>query len=273
MGAWISRQESASGAIKALGQSLPSPEIRWIAALVLLVAMLSAAELVRGAQNWLLRLMEGYWPDALRSRHTERVRARLQKHRERWQQLDGTSRNRERWEFVRLDRKVIKLHPPQDSELMPTALGNRLRAAEQHSHARYGLDAVTAFPRLWPLLPDCLREDLAESREGLNAAVRLFAWGLLSLVWCLWAWWVVLIAVAMMWIAWRRVLDAAEAYGDLLRASFDLYRFDLYRALRWPLPSDTETERAHGERLTVYLYRGLTSPEVVFTEEKTEPAG
>jgi len=69
----------------------------------------------------------------------------------------------------------------------------------------------------------------------------------------------------MVAIAWWRAPSAAETYGCLLRAAFDLHCFDLYRALRWPLPSDTASKVGHGEKLTVYLFRGLVNPAVTFT--------
>ena len=64
--------------------------------------------------------------------------------------------------------------------------------------------------------------------------------------------------------AYRWALSQAETYGDLFVSSFDLYRFQLYEAVRWSAPKDTESEKAAGERLSYFLQRGFISPAVFF---------
>ena len=59
-------------------------------------------------------------------------------------------------------------------------------------------------------------------------------------------------------------MSAAEIYGDLLEATFDVYRFALYEALRFPQPTNTLEERASGEQLTTYLFFGETEEPVTF---------
>jgi hypothetical protein len=54
-----------------------------------------------------------------------------------------------------------------------------------------------------------------------------------------------------------RAIAAATTYGDLVEASFDLYRSLLYQSLRWNLPADPNEERRVGQHLTEYLWRGL----------------
>ena len=121
---------------------------------------------------------------------------------------------------------------------------------------------------MWPLLPDVLRADLVEARAHLNAAVRLIGWGVLTWLWVFWAWWALPLGIIVIVLTWFRALGAAEVYGDLVRTAFDLHRFDVYTALRWPLPVETgETEHAHGEQLTQYLFRGLTREPVRFVHE------
>jgi hypothetical protein len=45
-------------------------------------------------------------------------------------------------------------------------------------------------------------------------------------------------------------IDAARNYGELIEATFDLYRHLLYQYLRWDLPSDPNEERRVGKQLT-----------------------
>ena len=52
-------------------------------------------------------------------------------------------------------------------------------------------------------------------------------------------------------------IPAATTYGDLIEASFDLYRQLLYKSLDWQKPDDPNEERRVGQQLTDYLWRGF----------------
>lgn len=245
-----------------------------------LLIVLASSSVMEWLQRFLLKAMEGYWPRPfrwLRRWRTRRIAERLAKKEERWQQLDQLDlhhfRQEDRLEYVRLDREIVQLHPVQPKNLMPTALGNRLTAAEEYSRVRYGLEAIVVWPRLWSVLPESLREDTEETRKQLDSAVRLFGWGMLFCVWTVWAWWALPAGILVAVVAWLRSLDTAEVYGDLLRTAFDLHRFKLYEELRWPLPEETgEKERVYGERLTKYLFRGLLKEPIRFDHKKGDAA-
>jgi hypothetical protein len=150
-------------------------------------------------------------------------------------------------------------HLPANPDLMPTRLGNILRAAERRPLEKYGLDAVICWSRLWLLLPEATRKDLQDARADLNNAARLWLWSLLFLGWAIWgAWWAIPLGMLSALFAYYNwAIAAAITYGDLVEASFDLYRSLLYQSLRWNLPADPKEERRVGQHLTEYLWRGL----------------
>ena len=157
---------------------------------------------------------------------------------------------------------------------MPTKLGNILRAAENRPSERYGLVTTICWPCLWLLLPDDTKKEITEARATLDTAARIIFWSILFLVWTFWAWWVPLVTIVVAFWAYRWALSAAEVYGDLLEAAFDLHRFSLYEALRFPSPNDTSEEKKRGEQLTAYLFYGLVAEPVRFhktIDTKQEP--
>jgi hypothetical protein len=81
------------------------------------------------------------------------------------------------------------------------------------------------------------------------------------------AWWAVPLAVAVVALGMVVVIHRAETFGDLVESAFDLHRWALYRALRWPLPSNPEEEYLYGTQLTEYLWRGSREPTPTFTKE------
>jgi hypothetical protein len=70
-------------------------------------------------------------------------------------------------------------------------------------------------------------------------------------------------------LAYLAALRAGGAYGELLRAAYDLHRFALYEQLRWQPPTAAADEKALGERLTVYLFRGEAPEGLTFVAPAT----
>lgn len=90
-----------------------------------------------------------------------------------------------------------------------------------------------------------------------------------SLIWCpvLAAWtnrWDLFLPAALGWpLAWfgyQSALQSAVAYGEQLRATFDLYRHHLLEALRRPLPADLHAERQEWKRLARFFFRNIPLP-------------
>lgn len=111
------------------------------------------------------------------------------------------------------------------------------------------------WPRLWLLLPAAARNDLSGARERLMAAVELWGWGALTLVWSIWSLWAIPLVLLWLRLVHSALLATAMAYADLLDAAFDLYGHELYRALNRPVP-EAEKEKEAGERLSEFLWRG-----------------
>jgi hypothetical protein len=220
-----------------------------------------------------LRLLEGYWPHwvPIRGWLVSWQNLWLNRAECRWQELAnrGIARltSMEREEYVALDQQ-IRLAPADRTERMPTQLGNILRAAERRPGIKYGLDAIVCWPRLWLLLPDGAKAELSAARSTLDTAVRIAIWSMLFLVWGIWEWWALAAGLFAAFFAYRQALSAAQAYGDLLEAAFDLHRMKLYKELRWQAPDGTENERARGEKVTEYLFRGTLSHPEKYTEDK-----
>jgi hypothetical protein len=243
--------------------------------LALLVAVLggaiASAAVVERFQLMALRGLEGYWHPIFNELKDHLIRRQIKikgKLELQFQDLDHRPRltSRDRQLLTKLDRQLSDF-PVQDSDVMPTSLGNILRAAELRSLDKYGLDAVICWPRLWLLLPESAKADLQAARAELNATARLWIWSWLFLVWTVWAWWAAPIACFSAWFAYHWAIAAAKTYGDLIEASFDLYRGLLYEALRLPLPTDAATEADRGRELTQYLWRGtLPDPQASFVK-------
>jgi hypothetical protein len=234
------------------------------------VVVVASALLVARLEVPTLRVLEGYWPGWLRPLRRAMIRwhgTHLDRAERRWQQLSamdvGDLTPEERAERAELDRR-LRLAPADPQQRMPTAIGNILRAAESRPREKYGLDTLVCWPRLWLLFPDQVKTELSGARAQLDVAVRILLWSVLFVSWTVWAWWALPLGALGGYLAYRWILATGEVYGELLESTFDLHRFALYQALRWPLPTDPAAERASGEQLTEYLFRGTATTAACF---------
>jgi hypothetical protein len=211
----------------------------------------------------LLRVLEGYyWPPRLANRLRGRAARRKSQLQQRWTELVKQASLDELPPEMAAElsdaEQSLRRMPSSAQLLMPTRLGNILRAAEERPSARYGLDVAVCWPMLWLLLDKDTRAEVANARSALNGAVTLLLWTALSLVWTPLAWWVapaaVVLALAVYYVP---VLSSGQVYGDLMASVFDLRRTCLYESLRWALPETPEHEPDAGRALTAYLWRGI----------------
>jgi hypothetical protein len=258
------------GPLVALLQRLDTPLHVALTVSGLGVGIAASVAAVESVQHGALRLLEGYWPRWLhRLRHylVKRLSERnARRHRE-WSQLAArySGLTAEELEtYAHLDATLASY--PTQERLLPTRLGNRLRAAEDYAWRHYGLATGVIWPRLWGVMPEGAQKEIIDARQRLDAAVRFMVWSFLFLAWTVWAWyWVIPLALlGMVWGYWQ-ALEAAGVYGELLRAAFDLHRGSLYKALRWPLPHNPAEEHQRGRQLTYYLWRGLDDTTPTFT--------
>jgi len=245
-------------------------------ALLAIAGVVGSAQVVRLFVFPLLRLLEGYWGKPLSELSqllTARLATRLEKCRERARALKKKEQEeknlswQETQELIDLETWLHQ-YPVQRNNLLPTLLGNLLRARELAPLTRYGLDALVCWARLWGLLPPDLREDLLSARAALNRRVEAFAWGLLFLLWG-WvsSWWAIPVGLVWMAIAYYQACLAAVPYGDLIETAFDLYRFRLYDALGWARPAESASEKAHGEALNEFLWRGVLKEPIRYPDK------
>lgn len=210
------------------------------------------------ATNWraITMLYEGYgWPERLAAPWRARHRARAA-------HMDVRTEVEARYLAY-----PVTTHPPtvqvrggQFTRIMPTRIGNALRAAEDYGDDRYGMPTVLLWPRLHPLLPEDVRSAAAGARAAmefslvvslLGGSLALFA-AVLSLAFGLpvTAYLAGTIGGAVAFVAGRAAgASAAVGYGEHLRAAIDLHRHELISGLGLAVPTTADEERRLWERV------------------------
>jgi hypothetical protein len=214
----------------------------------------------------LIRLLEGYW-DTTRFGRAIGVLGKAF-HRRRRQRLEQAVLMEPETpaEMERLQEAAERLgHYPGEDRLLPTKLGNTLRAAEDEAGARYGLPTVATLPRLYPCLSDHFAAVYVDRRNQLDVAVRfcvvlviatVIAFGLLVPNGGLWLL-LPLLTALLAWTSYQGAVSAAAAYGQALFVAFDLHRFDMLEALHYPLPANLEDELNFNKGLADFFLNGV----------------
>jgi hypothetical protein len=248
--------------------------LSFAAALILLVGLYIIAMFLQPALASFRRFLEGMWPvifpwrslTSWRAEHYRRV-SRALRHRKAADEPPKSEppspqiRDQQRALRRRRDREARRLYdysrirdfPPELTA--PTRLGNVLRAAEARVSGRYGLSSSLVFPHLYPLLPDSYRSVLDEARFQVEVkedyCASFLSASLLSVFVIIVYYnnfsggWLFLAAFnyLLAYQAYRGAITAARTYVQYFEAAFDLYRFELYKALLLPLPRTAEEEK------------------------------
>ena len=247
---------------------------------ILALALLLIAVVAQPFQSAIMRCLEGYWPRLLGSdsltawQKTRKAglaeKAKLPQDPAK-QTADVVQKAGEAGD------KLRRRFPLADNLVLPTALGNVLSALEDSVGHEYGLDGVVAWPRLYPVLGDQVRNMVDDRRDTMDAMARMAATMMVTtpicvalLVWCP-LWWGFLAAVppAVGWVAYRAAVRAAQGFADAVRVAFDLHHVDLLTALHMVVPEQHDLQRALGEQWSDYWRQSVPlKPDLKYNAKK-----
>lgn len=200
-----------------------------------------------------IRSAEGYWPRWLS-----------------W--LSGWCRNRHRARQAALAKDTAAFsrwhaeYPLRAANVMPTRLGNILRAAEDHALDRYGINAIVVWPRLYVLLPDQFTAAMAAAKTPLDLMVVIgalataFTIAGTAIAAIMLPWYAALACAAggllAACLAYAGAIRAARPYAQLIRAGFDVHRGLLLDAIGLRRPRTFGEEHSQWQQLSHLLLQG-----------------
>jgi hypothetical protein len=203
--------------------------------------------LLASSARQLTRLLEGYTirPRWLRDRWTEKQK---EKRQELHRKIAGNAQLVEKLRY----RDQLNRYPRKAEFVLPTRLGNALRAGETFGWVQYGVSTVDLWTRLTAVADEKLLDQLDQSRAVLNFYVALI-W--LSVVLAavtvpvaLWSgemnyilWVVPLVGLLRLW--YSAAVSSVTWYAQGMQALADLSRGRLATALGVRLPEKLDDER------------------------------
>ncbi|MBN1886477.1 MAG: hypothetical protein JW850_00740 [Thermoflexales bacterium] len=162
---------------------------------------------------------------------------------------------------------------PTPAWVLPTQLGNVIAAFEAYPRRRYCMDGVLFWPRMLPILD---KHEFTSYITGyrstldflLNASFLIGIFG----IECLFvrilfesnlSWWLPLLSLIAAFVFYRAAISSACDWGEMFRAAFDLFRYQLAEALGLQPVKSFEEECVTWHELTRFW---MLQPEPTFSD-------
>ncbi len=172
-------------------------------------------------------------------------------------------------------RDTLNLQYPTRAAILPTRLGNAIRSFEVYPNLQYGIEAISLWPRLIAKIDGAFARSiesaktsfdfalhsatLAGALAGSFAVAKIFGWQESSAE-ATWLVSAVEIGVPLVLSVWfyRVSIGRAIAWGNTVRAAFDLYRQDLLSQLGYKhAPATVDEERAIWDDISWRITYGI----------------
>lgn len=255
--------------------------------LVLGGAALALGLALLGLNYPIIRLMEGYALTEPRTGWKGRLLGAVRKALVERREVVFDDLQRKKMSDDRQVRRLawwrLDLHFPTEREdLLPTRLGNTIRAFELYGRTRWGLSAIATWPRIEALLSGEERQLNADSESEfqffLNSSVASLVVGFVLAIdgglnhpHPLWLSWIYVVPFLLSYLLYLGSIGAAERWGERIRASVDLHRLELYEKLGLRLPGSDAEEREIAGALNKLIFWGTPIPQ--FLRDPTPKTG
>ncbi len=255
----------------------------WDTLAYFVLAIWGVAVLLMMANHMQLQILEGYrWPVSKMStfrrreeKRFERKKARADQLTEQWSaQGDDFPEDKKR-ELALLRRELAHEFPPDPGDLLPTRLGNAIRAFEVYSSKVYGADSIPLWLHLSTLIPATFQSALDDARAQVNCTVNICFFAatvsLLAIARFLWSavsqvvatsldpraveaalfnvsngiyLMVAIVAASVCRLTYLFSIEQVYAWGDLVKAAFDCYLPDLAKKMGFELADSADKRTA-----------------------------
>ncbi len=265
-------------------------------AALIAIATLLVGLLMHPLQFAMVQILEGYWGsnrlsilamEAAAEFHVRRqnrltaVRLSVEAHEDAMQHasnetppdLPAWDRQVRRLRYLDEESDRLLGKYPEKNRILPTALGNRLRAGEDAAGRAWGLDAIRVGPSISLVAHPKDDSYLADATAEVDLGVRLcVVWSLATAASTVLLWrhgWWLLIPVttyALAYLSYRGSVVAAEEQMAALDAIIALNRFALYERLGIVRPASTSEERDQNAKL-MRLLDGDSDPSLDYESD------
>jgi hypothetical protein len=238
-----------SGQLETLTDTIAVVLISWLLGLLLTIFNIQITQVLEGYGKWNpLQVFKGaehrrYYKLQCELNELEEIYHKEYQDKEQapvlWQQ-----------QWNDLSQKMVTRFP-RKKYLLPTALGNTIRAFEDYPRVMYGFDPIPGWLYIYNILPDRISKKVDETRAYLDfwvhtcalSFVYVFMASVLVVVYNHTFWWVPFVALLVMRGAYSGAVSTAELWGKMVKSAVDLFLPDLRKHLGFATPATRYKEQ------------------------------
>lgn len=281
----------------ALPKTLEALAAEWKLVVVTLTAVVLTA-LLYNLNVPLIKLYEGYpWQESwLGRRRARSYQLKVEGAQARWKGMrtllralpeDDARRPKILAHWNEIGRRMNREFP-LESKVLPTRLGNVIRSFEDYPKRQYHISAIPVWPRLIAKIDKDYAAATDDAKTSFDFMINCSALSatlalLILFVGLLypaglgpasaWGWWLsgVVLFCFLYYLAYLGAVDAASAWGDMVKGSFDLYRWELLKQFGFrELPATSDEERELWKNISQRMVFGDTPtvPPAVYEPSK-----
>ena len=163
-----------------------------------------------------------------------------------------------------LSTKYAEMFPDHENWLLPTTFGNAIRAFEIYPRVMYGIEAIQGWDRLQAVISKDFRDLVDTSKTQTDMWVNFWILSLIffgiylffTLFTGYFILWAALVAFIAPWVASRQAVSSAIGWGEMVKASFDVFLPELRTKLGYEANLTPELEREFWEQYSAaIIYR------------------
>jgi hypothetical protein len=169
---------------------------------------------------------------------------------------------------------IYEEYPSKGYDILPTRLGNVIRAFESYPFRQYKIEAITFWPRLTGTIESGYASAIDDAKTSFDFMLNCSALSSLSAMIALGVglvhpipftsvalfsgWLAEVLSFALLgWLFYIWSISQAKGWGGLVKGAFDLYRWDLLKQLGHNrVPQTLEEERDLWDSISVQIIYG-----------------
>lgn len=156
-------------------------------------------------------------------------------------------------EVGELMEERAKTFPDDELWLLPTGLGNRIRAFEVYPRVLYGFESITGWPRLLAVVPQEYREAIdsikAQSDFWLNISFLSVLYFIIHLTITIYFGlnifyeWLLLAPIGVAIVSYVKAKDRVVEWGEFVKSAFDVFLPALRKKMGFQIPTNIRNEK------------------------------
>ena len=195
-----------------------------------------------------------------------------------------------------IESEFVRDYPLSEDVVLPTKLGNTIRAFEFYPFLIYNIDTVTIWPRLMVIVPQSCRDQIEEAESNFQLLLNISFLSLILGIECLSTFFytyymslftldtphinISIISISMIsfmisYSFYYASIARANDWGESVKSAFDLYRLDLLKKFGIFLPPKafnlSQEQEIWGKLQAMTSYARRLSNDVTFLMDTWNP--